>query len=168
MYTKILFFGIALFLLHAPLLGQNKRVNTKDFEQIIGQWKGKLMYLDYQTNKPYEMPANVEISQIGHSTQFKCFNTYPNESSANSIDTLRVDDNGLKINAEEVKSKKKLRNGVLEIVTEIEGKDGNDNKPALMRHTYLLGKKIFEIKKEVMFTGTTHWILRHTYSYARK
>lgn len=66
-----------------------------------------------------------------------------------------------------MKSKKFLPNGNIEIVTEYYGIDGNDNKSALIRHTYTVGKSIFIKKKQVQFKGKSEWINRHEYSYTR-
>lgn len=146
--------------------GQHSRVSANEFQQIVGKWNGKLVYLDYQSNQPYEMPADLEIVKINGS-QFKFIQSYPNEPSANSIDTIAIGANGKMIDKELVKSKEQLSNGNLKIITEIQGHDGNDNQPALIRHTYLIGKKTFEIRKAVQFSGSTNWILRHTYSYSK-
>lgn len=168
MKTKFIFtlFSIALF--NFSLYGQSDKITINEFKQIVGKWKGKLIYLDYTSNKPYEMPSDLEVVQIDKAGKFKFINSYPNESSANSIDTVSVNDNGRKIDDEIVKSKRNLKNGNLEINTEILGKDGNDDKPALIRHIYTIGKKELEIKKEVQFVGTLKWILRHTYKYSKK
>lgn len=167
MKSKIIFILVLFGLLNVSVFAQRSKITSKEFQQILGKWNGKLTYLDYQSNKPYEMPADLEILQIGNSNKFRFINSYPNESSVNSIDTVAINDNGKKIDNEFIKSKRKLSDGSLEVITEIPGTDGNDNKPALIRHTYLIGKEKFEVKKEVRFTGTTDWILRHTYTYTR-
>lgn len=149
------------------LSGLAQTLTPAQFSLASGNWKGTLTYLDYQSGKPYEMPANMQIGRIGRSSAFKFSHSYPNEASANSIDTVSISNNGKVFNSEEVKSVETLKSGELQIITEILGKDGNDDKPALMRHTYLIGGKTFLIKKEVQFVGTKEWILRHTYSYQK-
>lgn len=113
------------------------------------------------------MPADLEIKRIAGSNDFQFMHAYPKEASANSTDTLVISDDGLTIDAEPVISKKKAANGNREIITQSEGRDGNENKEALIRHTYVIGENVFEIKKEVQFKGTKEWILRHTYSYTK-
>lgn len=156
---------LVLTLLTLPLFAQT--LTPAQFSLASGNWKGTLTYLDYQSGKPYEMPANVQIERIGRSSAFKFSHSYPNEASANSIDTVSISNNGKVFDSEEVRSVETLKSGELQILTEILAKDGNDDKPALMRHTYLIGGKTFLIKKEVQFVGTKEWILRHTYSYQR-
>jgi DNA-binding transcriptional regulator WhiA len=53
-------------------------------------------------------------------------------------------------------------------VTEIKGEDGNENKKAILRHTYQLISNTYSIKKEVKFDGTNKWIKRNEYLLNRK
>ena len=140
----------------------------KDFENISGRWQGSLTYLDYSSGKPYTMPANIEIKRIGKTNKFALSNIYPNETNANSIDTVTVSPDGKYIDKALVKSRRRLPNGDIEIVTEEPGKDGNDNKPATFRHTYTLGTTVFKKRKDVQFVGATEWIKRHEYAYTKK
>ena len=66
-----------------------------------------------------------------------------------------------------VKSKRMLSDGNTEIITEILKTDGNENKPAVLRHTYIIGRKIYINRKDVQFTGQTNWIMRNEYKYSR-
>ncbi|TAF34610.1 MAG: hypothetical protein EAZ67_02970 [Cytophagales bacterium] len=146
----------------------NFKTIQKDFYKLSGYWQGSLTYLDYSSGKPYTMPADIEIKRMGKSNKFILSNIYPNEKSANSIDTLSISTDGKYIDNEMIQSRRKLHSGDIEIITEAQGKDGNDNKPATFRHTYILGKTIFKKKKEVQFEGEKEWIKRHEYSYTRK
>jgi hypothetical protein len=53
------------------------------------------------------------------------------------------------------------------MITEVDGNDGNDNKKAVIRHTYLLKSNAFSIIKEVKFEGTDKWIKRNEYQLNR-
>ncbi len=143
----------------------SSKVSPEDFNALVGSWKGSLTYLDYQSGKPYTMPADLKVERIGRSNNYVLFNIYPNEKSANSTDTLKIGSDGRSIGSEQLKSRQKLRNGDLEIVTEKSGTDGNDNKPAVFRYTYTIGKYGYKKRKDVQFTGETNWINRHEYSY---
>ncbi|RZM06755.1 MAG: hypothetical protein EOO88_52885 [Pedobacter sp.] len=138
-----------------------------DFQKMSGSWKGSLTYLDYATGKPYTMPADIEIKRIAQTNQFALYNSYPNEKSANSIDTLTISTDGKYIDNALVKSRRQLSNGVIEVITEEMGTDGNDDQPATFRHTYLFSKTQFKKRKDVQFTGATEWINRHEYSYTK-
>lgn len=140
----------------------------KDFQTLSGHWTGSLTYLDYSSGKPYTMPADIDIKRIGKASQFSFSNSYRNEPSANSTDTITLSADGKYINNELIKSRRKLADGTIEIITEETGHDGNDHKPAMFRHTYTLGKTSFKKRKDVQFTGETGWINRHEYSYTKK
>ena len=144
------------------------KIIQKDFNKLSGTWQGTLTYLDYSSGKPYTMPANIEVNRIKKTNQFVFSNIYPNEMSANSRDTITISADGKYIDKELIKSRRKLPNGDIEIITEEPGKDGNDNKPAIFRHTYTIGLSTYTNKKDVKFEGETVWINRHEYSYKKK
>lgn len=161
----VLFIIFGLTICHARKLPQSA---LYDFNLLLGRWKGSLTYLDYTSGKPYTMPADIEVRQLDKTNKFIFYNIYPNETSANSIDTISVSADGKYIDKALIKSRRKLKNGNVEIVAEEQGKDGNDNKNATFRHTYLISKTHYSKKKEVQFEGETNWIKRHEYSYTKK
>jgi len=163
-----IYLSLSLAIFSASFSAQAKSNNLlNDLQKVSGSWKGSLTYLDYSSGKPYSMPAEVKIKRIDKTNNFIFSNIYPNETSANSTDTLVVSTDGKYIDRELVKSRLKLPNGDIEIVTETIGKDGNDNKPATIKHTYIFGDKILKKRKDVQFTGDDKWINRHEYSYTR-
>ncbi len=155
--------------IHADVFAQsaNNKV-LKDFRRLTKFWEGTLTYLDYSSGEEYTMLANVYISRISHTTSYVFEHTYPNESSANAVDTVVLSEGGKLIGNEVVISRKKLKNGNIEIITEEEGVDGNDDRQATFRHTYIIGHKLFIIRKEVQFIGESNWIMRHEYSYTTR
>jgi hypothetical protein len=159
---SIIFFLGTISLANAQNSG---KVSPEDFKILVGSWKGSLTYLDYQSGKPYTMPADLKVERIDKSNSYILFNIYPNEKSANSIDTLKIGSDGRSIGSEQIKTRRKLKNGDLEIVTEKSGTDGNDNRPAIFRYTYTIGKDSYKKRKDVQFTGETTWINRHEYSF---
>ena len=161
---NILKIGLLLCLSNTLLFAQNNKISAIDFKPLIGHWQGSLTYLDYQTNKPYTMPADLEVKQIEDRSSFVFSNIYPNEPKANDADTVIISDSGLKINDEIITSKRKT-NGLLEITTELTGIDGNDNKAATIKHIYTFGTNEYVVIKEVKFVGSTKWIKRHEYRY---
>jgi hypothetical protein len=60
---------------------------------------------------------------------------------------------------------KKEPNGDFQLITDVDGEDGNENKKAVLRHTYLLKEKQFSIVKEVKFVGADQWIKRNEYVF---
>lgn len=141
---------------------------SKDIQQLLGEWKGSLTYLDYTSKKEHALPADLKVRQLPNSRQLVFTNTYPNEPKANNADTISFTKNGRMIGQEVVKSKTLLANSHTKIVTEYDDVDGNENKPALIRHTYVFGRLTFLIRKEVLFKGDTELVKRHEYSFTRK
>ena len=47
-------------------------------------------------------------------------------------------------------------------------KDGNENKPATFKHTYIFGTTIYINRKDLQFSGETKLVNRHEYSYKKK
>jgi hypothetical protein len=93
--------------------------------------------------------------------------SYNNEPKANEKDTLFFSEKGTMINGAIVRSKHWNRKAQLEVVTEKPGVDGNDNRKANIRITYIIGKKLFVIRKEVLFDGEEKFILRNEYRTSR-
>jgi len=58
--------------------------------------------------------------------------------------------------------------GVVQIVTEFSGKDGNENKNALIRNIYTIEANTFDIRKEVLFEGSKEWKKRNEYNFIKK
>jgi hypothetical protein len=142
-------------------------VIPKDFKNMVGCWNGTLTYLDYSTNKPFSMPANMIVKDFKRSKNITYSLIYPKEPRANSYDTLFISKDGRFVNKEAISTRNRLHKDSIEIVTEMSGIDGNDNKTAIIRHTYLLGKNTYTVRKEVRFQGQTQWILRNEYKFIR-
>ena len=169
MMIKKLYLTFSYIVLVATISNAQTNFKTlmKDFQNMSGSWKGSLTYLDYSSGKPYTMPADIVIKRIKTTNKFVLYNIYPKETNANSRDTISLSTDGKYIDKELVKSRRKLPNGDIEIITEEMGKDGNDNKQATFRNTYILGKTTYKKRKDVQFVGESEWINRHEYSYTK-
>ncbi len=165
---KAFFVTISILIFTSVIAQPSPEVKAIDFAVIFGQMNGSLTYLDYSSGKPYTMPANI-FTKINpkNSSEIIQMVSYPDEPKANGIDSFRISKDGKMLNNLAITSRKQLSNGSLELVGERKGQDGNDNKNAILRYTYTLGKNIFVIKKEVLFDGEKNWVLRHTYSCKR-
>ena len=146
---------------------QTAAFDSATVKQLLGDWKGSLTYLDYKSGKPYSMPADLKVWQLSDN-KLVFSNIYPNEPNANDNDTVTLANEGRMINNEVVTSKSILQNGNTEIITEYEGIDGNDQRPALIRHTYTVGKLTYVVRKDVQFKGQVEWVKRNEYSYSRQ
>lgn len=142
-----------------------QKITSDDLKILTGDWTGTITYLDYQTNKPFTMPANLTVKQSKNKNRFLLYNIYPNESKANSKDKIKITKKGTLLNKRSVTSRQELPGGQIQIKTEFTGKD--DNRKAIIQHTYLLGKDQFSIVKEVKFENSADWIKRSEFNYTR-
>lgn len=161
-FTLIQLFVVIVLLISSKSFAQNT-VTTDELKILVGEWKGNLTYIDYTTNKPFSMPANLSVKQ--NKNQLILFNTYPKEPKANGKDKIKLSKDGSKINGVEIKSKEILDNGDIQVTTEKVGKD--NNLKATIRQTYILGKNRFIIRKEVKFEDSQEWLKRNEYNYTR-
>ena len=67
--TNIFFIAFA-FLFSCQVIAQKSNllitentVGPGDIEIILGDWTGSLTYIDYSSNEPYRMPADVTVKQ---------------------------------------------------------------------------------------------------------
>jgi hypothetical protein len=88
------------------------------------------------------------------------------EPTANGNDTLTISSDGTMIDDTKVVSRTE-QDGVLQIITEKNGIDGNDNKKALLRYVYGIGKRSFIKRKEVKFDGEDKFIMRNEFKMSR-
>jgi hypothetical protein len=158
----LLFILLAFFCLSANA----QTIQVKDLSSSIGNWEGKLTYLDYSSGKPYTMSANIKISLTEDKTGYVMAYEYPNEPQANSMDTTYV--TGQFFGKEKIVGFQRAADGGFTFVTQQEGEDGNDSKKATLRHTYQLKSTTYSITKEVKFEGTAVWVKRNEYLVNRK
>ena len=156
---KNILFAIAFLFLSLSVKAQTLQV--KDLSSSIGNWEGTLTYIDYSSGKPYTMLANIKIELTADNKGFVFGYEYPREPQANSKDTTYIIGNYF--GKDKIVEFKKDTNGGFKMITEINGNDGNDNKRAVLKHTYLLKSNTFSIIKEVKFEGTNKWIKRNEY-----
>lgn len=158
-----------LFIVIACLFSINNQaqnsVTSADLEPLLGEWKGTLTYVDYSSNKPYTMPAYLTASQGKSENQVSLMYRYPNEPKANSKGKIKISDQGKKLNNESVISREVLADGSVQITTSYNGKD--NNKEAIMKGVYILGKTICVIRKEVKYVNSDKWLKRNEYSFQR-
>ena len=142
-----------------------QHIQVKDLAKSIGFWPGKLTYLDYSSGKPFSMAANVTLSLTQDQMGFIMLYEYPKEPHANAKDTTYV--MGNLFGKDRIVAFNKEQNGDFQLITEVEGEDGNENKKAVLRHTYLLKENHFSMVKDVKFVGTDRWIKRNEYVFKK-
>ena len=145
-----------------------QKVTPSQLKIIEGAWVGSLTYLDYKSGKPFTMPANIAFQQSKDNPNiFLRSIGYSTEPHANKKDSMIISMDGRMIDEFTIISNKILKNGIIQIIKQKKAIDGNDNKPATIRHIYTIGKTKFIDKKEVKFDGKEKWIVRNTYTFTR-
>lgn len=143
------------------------KIKSGDFKRLTnGQWKGKLTYQDYRSNKKVSILTNLTVTESSEDKLSWIFEyEYPKEPKANKKSIVTISKDGKTFDDETVVERTKLPDETLKIVTTKNGMD--NNKPAVFRHIYLLNKKSFSIKKEVKYEGTQEFFERNQYSWNR-
>ena len=154
-----------LFLIFFGATQAQDTVVADDLAPLLGEWKGSLTYVDYSSNKPYTMPANLTVKQGKSTNQMTLMYTYPNEPKANSKGKLKISDGGKRLNNEMIISREVLEDGSVQVITSYEGKD--NNKEAMMKGVYVLGASKCIIRKEVKYTDAEQWLKRNEYTFQR-
>jgi hypothetical protein len=161
---KRFLFTIVIAFIFSSIQAQSLQV--KDLSSSVGSWEGKLTYLDYSSGKPYTMLANIKISLTADNMGYVMSYEYPKEPHANSKDTTFIVGNYF--GKDKIVKFKKHSDAEYKMTTEVDGNDGNENKKAVLRHTYLLKSNTFSVTKEVKFEGSDKWIKRNEYLFNRK
>ena len=148
-----------------PLLQQQLLV--EDIQVLTGdKWVGSLTYRDYRSNKMVSIPSTLSVSRTADKEPtFELDFQYPEEPKANGKKTVVIKDYGRKLDDEKVVERRQLTNDLLKVVTEKKGKD--NDRDALMRFTYLISAKSFSITKEVKYEGSSDYVARNQYNWAR-
>ncbi len=130
------------------------KIKSGDFKRLTnGQWKGKLTYQDYRSNKKVLILTNLTVTESSEDKLSWIFEyEYPDEPKANKKSIVKIGKDGKTFDDETVVERTKLPDETLKIVTTKNGMD--NNKPAVFRYIYLINKKTFSIKKEVKYEET--------------
>lgn len=161
------YFLLFVLICFNTLLSAQSKKSKSPLANLPGTWKGTLTYIDYGSGKPFTMPASIIVKQIKNSPNYLIENIYPDEPKANFVDTFYVSSDCKMIDDCEVKTINKLKTGQVKIVAQRIGVDGNDSKKGLIKHTYLLSKTKYTIKKEVLFDGESNWVKMHEYTFTK-
>ncbi len=168
--TKLL--ALAALLTATEVVAQSATANSledsitpNDLEVVKGEWTGTLTYLDYTSNQPFTMPADLLVEEGKNQFQLILNYRYPKEPHANSKGKFQITEDGTRINKNEVISIERREKDGLIVQTEYSGKD--DNKKATIRNVYIIGEEQFVIRKEVKFKDSSEWLKRNEYRFER-
>ncbi len=144
---------------------KSQTVSSGDFKLIEGVWKGKLTYLDYTSNRQETIDARLIAQLTDNGIDFSI--SYPGESGKGGKDSYQINDNGTAINGMKLIERTSTGDGMLKIVLEEKGIDGNDHKPATFNYELIMGKSVFTMTKLVRFEGSSQFFQRNQYRFNR-
>lgn len=145
-------------------------IQPGDLENLRGDWKGSLTYLDYTSAKETVILCNLSAQPKTNAKENNAWVlrfSYPQESGHDHDDEYVIGKEGKTINGLVLLEKTILPNGSLKIVLEEKGEDGNDHKPATFHRILLISTQKFSISKMVRFDGESEFIKRHEYNFSR-
>jgi hypothetical protein len=163
-FTILLF---AIFALVGSTRAQTAKMSSSDLRPLEGiAWTGELSYLEYGSKKSVSIKSNVVVNRdSADKLKWKFAFSYPHEPNANREEIVVLTCDGKAFDGENVTERKKLKDGTLLIVTSSPGKD--DDRDAIFRHTYTIGRNTFSIRKDVRFVGESEFFERNTYRWSR-
>lgn len=143
-------------------------ISPAEFKNLTGCWQGTLNYSGTVIRKPFTTRAELVFKQIQASNSFRFLHIYTANPNENVADTITISKDGKKLNDATIKSKRTTKDGSLEIITEAAGFDHDNDKAAIIRQTYTIGKSLYTYKNQVQLEGQTDWLDRKEFKYTRK
>jgi hypothetical protein len=158
---------IIIVLINLASAQKTATMSATTLKSLIGCWQGTLNYSGTMIRKPFTTTSELIIRQLGRSNKFEFVNAYTKDAHDNKSDTITISSNGRKLNNDAIKSKRNTGDGNMEIVTEALGFDHDNNKKAMIRQTYTIGKQLYSYKKQVQPEGQADWLDREEFTYTR-
>lgn len=145
-------------------------LKASELNDLQGTWNGTLTYKDYTSGYSESLPVTIYCMRKGNEQRSRTWilkYEYPQEPKANNKSTYIISKDGKKINGEPIVEKIKMSDGTLKVVTEIRGKDGNNNEPCTFRHVFKLSPTSLTITKFVKFDKDAEYFQRNEYKLSR-
>lgn len=141
-----------------------QKINISELEFLNNtSWSGDLMYVNYSDGKEVSLKTTMQIEIKKDKIIIKT--QYTDEPSANTQSGIKLKKGGTFLGNEEIIERSNLENGKLKIVTLFKGKD--NNKPATLIKTYLIGEKEFSVTKTAQYEDSNKELVRNRYTYNR-
>lgn len=155
-----------LWLMQAQAAGA-PLVTTRDLARLCGvQWQGTLTYRDYSSGKSVTIRSGLRVEPLLPDSAAWLFRySYPDEPQADGIDTVLVTMGGRVLDGAQVVDRTNGAEGWWTAVSERRGRD--NNRPALLRHTYRFEAASFSVRKEVLPEDEDAWVERNRYEWRR-
>lgn len=162
---KIKAFGLgAILIAGLGISFQNHSIKADELKPWLGTWKGKMDYLDVTTGMDESKKATIKVGPIVGGNKIALQYIYPDDTTANFTDTLRVAPDGKSVSYLILADKKKTSTD-FQFMLEGEGEDAGQK--AGIRLTYNFSKKNFSLKKEIKYRGQSDYFIRSEYKLSK-
>ncbi len=141
-----------------PHKDETPRLKSSDLTGLGGaDYAGALTYLDYGSGDLVTLDVRAGVT-----VKLNCLNIaiqYPDEPQANSTNEYCISEDGSSFAGAKLISLQRLGPNFLAFQTQETGED--DNKPALLRQSYILSRKAITSGREVSYDDGDTWIERN-------
>lgn len=148
------------------------RVKNKELKNLAGNFVGELEYLDYKNDTSKTVLKLRSINTItGSKVSQAIIYIEPNGKEVKSASAFTISADGTKLSEEKMTwtiignrfdKKSKTRTIVYEI------KWTDNERPADLRETLVIGENEFTVTKEVRYENTENFFVRNTHRYRRQ
>ena len=139
-------------------------ISTNDFKVLDNtNWEGTLTYIDYQSGKPTDVAATMQINISEKTIEQDIQYVWEPDKNVEAI--TKIKKNGRFLGKQKVVSKILGEDESMLIITTTKGKD--DGKKATFYYTYEFDSKYYKVTKEVQFTDSDERFMRNSYRYNR-
>jgi uncharacterized membrane protein YphA (DoxX/SURF4 family) len=142
---------------------QQPAVQLEDLKKLEGNWKGVLTYKDYSRGNEVMIPCNLAVKLKDDMKLIQMAYDYPEESSHNSKDEIRISSNGTRINGEKLIDRTVDASGNTKLIIEMRGEDGS--KPAIIKRIIEVSDSSFTMTKVVQYMTTGETFVRNQYRW---
>ena len=161
---------LLIFSLSSFSLIKSPTIQPAELNKLEGTWNGTLAYKDYSSNNLVVIPVKIiglhkENNQKNRTWVLKF--SFSKEPDVHYNIEYKINKTGTKISKATLAEKKISADGTLYLVTEERGKDGNDNKPCIIRHIIQLNDQSLIITKMVKFDNEAEYFQRNEYKVSK-
>jgi hypothetical protein len=138
-----------------------------DLDRLTGEpWKGTLTYLDFTRNEPATIRSSLGVQRLQTPPLSWSIQVgYTDEPAANGGSRLTLSADGQRLGEEALLERFEAANGLVRIVTEIDGED--NGSLARLRYVYTIEDNRFSIQKLVRPEGAPAFFERNVYHWHR-
>lgn len=164
---KILFLVLALMTAKVNFAQNDVNAINNSISLLTGnKWSGRLISFDNKSGKKISVLSELNVTRADSTSNVWLFNkTYPDDMSANTVDSIVVSSDGKMINDETIISILFLDENTMQIITE--KKVPENDALMICRYTYTISPKVFTTRKDERNEDNIVFTQRNIFEYTR-